>query len=76
EPVYAETGNWWHGLNDRQQEGQWAWTDGSPVDFEAWGEGEPNNAGTEDCAHIAYWSEGRWNDLHCEAVASYICQLP
>jgi hypothetical protein len=33
----------WIGLNDHQAEGQFAWQDGTAVDFMNWGTGEPNS---------------------------------
>ena len=36
------------------------WADGS----RKWNNGEPNNAGNEDCANITR-SDGTWNDLRC-----------
>ena len=74
--LQAESGNWWIGLHDQEEEGVWVWTDETPFDFDAWGDGEPNNAGAEDCTHFAHWSGGQWNDMHCDSDASYICQLP
>lgn len=77
EQAFAIAGNdWWIGLNDLQQEGTFVWTDGSPVDFTAWNEGEPNNAGEEDCANLPVWSGGLWNDLACDAPRPYICRMP
>ena len=67
---------WWIGLNDVAQEGAFKWTDGTPVDFDFWNEGEPNNAGEEDCANIPAWTGGRWNDLPCDHAHPYICRTP
>ena len=67
--------NWWLGLNDREEEGDYAWSDGTPFDFEAWAENEPNNANNEDCVHWAEWSDGQWNDLPCDATLPYVCKL-
>jgi hypothetical protein len=68
-------GDWWIGLNDRSNEGQFVWSDDSPVDFSSWNGGEPNNAGDEDCVHFPSWAGGNWNDLPCDAQGRYICEL-
>ncbi len=69
-------GEWWIGLQDLVTEGSFEWTDSTPLDFETWSPGEPNNAGEEDCAHLASWAGGLWNDIPCDVPAFYVCQLP
>jgi hypothetical protein len=70
------TGSWWLGLNDRAQEGDFAWTDGKSRDFTAWAPGEPNNyGGDEDCTQM-YGSGGAWNDSTCTGKSNFICALP
>ncbi|ATB27081.1 CotH kinase family protein [Melittangium boletus] len=70
------TGSWWLGLNDRVQEGDYTWTDGSPRHYTAWASGEPNNyGGDEDCTQM-YGSGGAWNDSACNGAANFICALP
>lgn len=68
--------DWWIGLTDSAQEGAFKWTDKTPVDFQFWNEGEPNNAGNEDCVNIPAWTGGRWNDLPCDSARPYICRTP
>ncbi|MEZ4448920.1 MAG: CotH kinase family protein [Nannocystaceae bacterium] len=68
--------DWWIGLNDRMNEGSFVWADGTPVDFTAWNEGEPNNAGNEDCVNIPAWTGGLWNDLPCDQSRPYVCRVP
>lgn len=74
--AFGISDNWWIGFNDIAIEGLFEWSDGTPVDFEQWNPGEPNNAGEEDCVHLPAWNAGYWNDLACETTSSYICQLP
>ena len=53
----------WIGFTDEGSEGDWRWTDGSPVGYTNWNPGEPNNSsGTEHYAELL-GSSGRWNDL-------------
>lgn len=63
----------WNGLNDKLTEDVWVWTDGSAVDFTAWGPGEPNGWGSgEDCGEN---DATVWNDAACSNTQSFICQL-
>ena len=49
------------------QEGGWVWVrTGEPLDFSAWGPGEPNNLfDGEDCLHLEYNKNYKWNDYPC-----------
>lgn len=68
------SGEWWIGLDDRGTEGVFAWKDNTPVDFESWGSGEPNNWGEgEDCVYTT--PGGAWNDYTCAGTREYICAL-
>lgn len=67
---------WWIGLDDIDQEGTFKWSDGTPLDYTYWNDGEPNNAGNEDCANLPPWTGGRWNDLPCDHVQPYVCRMP
>lgn len=66
----------WIGLNDRFKEGQFVWSDGTHFNssvYSNWNDGEPNNAGDEDCVELR--SSG-WNDEQCSAIRFYICERP
>ncbi|MCA9560290.1 MAG: hypothetical protein KC583_17195, partial [Myxococcales bacterium] len=70
-------GDTWLGLNDRQNEGDWVWLDGTPVAYSHWDRGEPNNgSGGEDCG-LLMTRDGRdtqWDDRPCGRGYSYICE--
>ncbi|XP_054317743.1 C-type lectin domain family 17, member A isoform X3 [Pongo pygmaeus] len=63
---------YWLGLNDRAQEGDWRWLDGSPVTLSFWEPEEPNNIHDEDCATMN--KGGTWNDLSCYKTTYWICE--
>ncbi|XP_030614162.1 CD209 antigen-like protein C [Archocentrus centrarchus] len=73
-------GNSWIGLNDKEQEGQWKWVDGTPLILSNWMTNEPNNVGDEDypqwgeedCAHDR--GIRLWNDISCSASFKWICE--
>lgn len=70
-------GAWWLGLGDAALEATFVWIDGTPLDFTAWGMGEPNNFMVEeDCAQFATGVPGQWNDLACATPMFYICEGP
>ena len=70
------------GLNDIANEGSFVWSDGTPVDYTAWHQHEPNNCcGSEDCGEM--WDRGgstpTWNDMPCDAQFgdfAYVCSQP
>ncbi|XP_052803256.1 macrophage mannose receptor 1-like isoform X2 [Mya arenaria] len=65
----------WIGLNDLDTEMGYSWSDGSPLSYRSWGNGEPNDAaGTDDCVEYASWSH-RWNDNTCYAARPYVCKI-
>uniref|UniRef100_A0AAZ3NZT0 Mannose receptor, C type 1b n=1 Tax=Oncorhynchus tshawytscha TaxID=74940 RepID=A0AAZ3NZT0_ONCTS len=70
----------WIGLSAQDPNAGYAWTDGSPLSFQHWMEGEPNNYnGVESCAEMrnSYWDkEGSWNDVNCEGYNDWLCEIP
>jgi hypothetical protein len=63
----------WIGLNDREEEQTFVWSDGHPYDP---GEASPwgymgDTAGIEDCVYIH--EDGKWYDIDCLSVRRIIC---
>ena len=71
--MWAPDDSLWIGANDRSTEGIWVWGDGTPLVWDDWHPGEPNNAwsGTgEDCA-VIHADSLDWHDLLC-SVDSFL----
>merc|ERR1712241_1513249 len=69
--------SYWIGMNDREHEGQWVWSDMSPVDYTWWAPGEPNDVHGEDCAQIrTTLYNGKWNDVPCSRTYRPLCAKP
>ncbi|NXC59127.1 MRC1 protein, partial [Aleadryas rufinucha] len=68
--------SYWMGLNALDSDGGFTWSDGSPVNFEKWSHGEPNNYdGNEKCGVFTGYLNMNWNDLFCEHMLDYVCQI-
>ena len=66
----------WIGLFRRHDGSSWAWSDGTPVDYTNWRDGEPNDSGGgEDCVLLVPRDEGKWNDGACSDTLGFLCQL-
>uniref|UniRef100_A0A671TXN4 Mannose receptor, C type 1b n=1 Tax=Sparus aurata TaxID=8175 RepID=A0A671TXN4_SPAAU len=69
----------WIGLRAPDTSTGYTWSDGSPLNFQHWQEGEPNNHNNdESCAEfrIYNWDEsGSWNDVNCESYNDWLCQI-
>lgn len=62
--------DWWLGMQVR--EGEAMWRDGTPVDFTAWDEGEPDGSG--GCVVLGRDS-GLWREVHCGLRFPVLCRL-
>ena len=68
-------------VNPKPLNSQWAWIDGSPLDYSNWVFGQPdNNNGDEFCGQINRWgNSGLWNDVTCNDTTiseaeNFICE--
>jgi len=67
--------NFWIGLNRRDNDGKWQWSDGTPVDYTKWENGQPNNmAGIQECV-AQFGRTLAWNDGNCNSPHSFICAI-
>lgn len=67
----------WIGLFDRNVEGGFVWSDGSPVQYVNWSRNEPNDyREQEDCVEM-YLHENsyRWNDNNCGRLNYWACKI-
>ena len=76
----------WIGLNDKEEEGKFFWTDGTPQNSDEncnkWADEQPNDEDGQDCTEIAngvFWPGGPpqigvWNDFQCDKNIMYICE--
>ncbi|XP_024661099.2 CD209 antigen-like protein C [Maylandia zebra] len=68
----------WIGLNDKEEEGNWKWVDGTPLNLKNWMAKQPDNGGgnpkwgEEDCVQVE--TDASWNDLSCSASIKWICE--
>ncbi|XP_041483073.1 echinoidin-like [Lytechinus variegatus] len=70
----------WLGLHDISTEGEFEWTDGTPMDFTKWSPGQPDDYRTrEDCGQMrSDYGNNLWNDVGCQSgsIPFFICKLP
>ncbi|XP_042353414.1 macrophage mannose receptor 1-like [Plectropomus leopardus] len=72
-------GEVWIGLHAPDPANVFVWSDGSPVNFQHWESGEPNNKNkVESCTEFEtnkrHWS-GSWKDVQCEKLNGWLCQI-
>ncbi|XP_044171531.1 macrophage mannose receptor 1-like [Acropora millepora] len=69
-------GQVWLGLNDRNIEAGYTWSDGSPVTFLNWHPSEPNDLyNIEKCTEMNP-GDTLWNDALCYLRHGYVCKQP
>ncbi|CAM5112433.1 unnamed protein product, partial [Natator depressus] len=68
--------HFWMGLIYLNSDEGYTWIDGSPVIYENWNEEEPNNdKGIEHCGMFEGSPTMQWNDLYCERLLHWICEI-
>lgn len=79
--LFLLTQTYWIGLNDREDEGIFKWSDDTSVNYSHWSPGEPNNSNGEDCVSPRNYAGNdfdrqEWNDLGCGNEKPYFCRKP
>ena len=67
----------WLGLDDKAEEGNFAWTTGEEMTWDDWAFSEPNNGwllSNQDCVHLTT-SSGKWRDDNCDGDAAAVCEV-
>jgi hypothetical protein len=71
----------WTGLNDRDAEGTFVWSNGEPLGWTGWSAGQPDSGGglagvgDEDCVELHSNEDGGWNDQRCTTdYLGYVCE--
>ncbi|XP_066502466.1 lymphocyte antigen 75, partial [Hoplias malabaricus] len=75
--LYEASSDVWIGLNDLGFSGYYMWSDNHEATFTYWAPGEPNNhlGFDEHCVEM-YHETGRWNDVTCTELNTFICKMP
>ncbi|XP_039672406.1 macrophage mannose receptor 1-like [Perca fluviatilis] len=79
EQIIGRFGTVWIGLSAPDPGSGYVWSDGSPVNFQHWKDGGPNNRNNvESCAEFIPNLQdhvGSWNNVHCEKYNRWLCQI-
>ena len=75
--VLQKIDNAWIGLNDRDNEHTFVWSDASPVLIVSWWRFQPNDFdGQENCVFINRTVGGQWEDASCGSKRPFVCKRP
>ena len=61
----------WIGLSDFDQDGKFAWADGTTVSYTSWASLQPSNG---ECVYLSSAVPSKWSTDTCQDTRSYICK--
>jgi putative heme-binding domain-containing protein len=67
----------WLGATDEQKEGDWRWIDGTVMDFNVWGPGQPNNKENAEHYVLLWLPTSEWSDQPDKSqqhTAYFVCE--
>ena len=71
--ITSSVGNCWIGLNDRDEEGMYAWIDGAAVNYTNWAS-TPSDDTNSNCVQINA-GNGIWESVSCEmTLNAFLCK--
>ena len=68
----VNSGDVWIGLTGSKTGGPLFWTDGSPLNFTAWGGGGRDEGST--CVRMNDYNDYEWGDKSCSVTYRYMCE--
>ncbi|XP_071789141.1 macrophage mannose receptor 1-like [Asterias amurensis] len=73
--AYGLTQSYWIGLREKEQSGQFMWSDGYTGDYKNFPEEGPGDLkGEEQCTDLLVWKEGQWGTSACGNILPFICK--
>ena len=63
----------WIGGSDKENEGVWRWSDGSPWNYTNWYPGQPNRDNNKDCLQFGFNEIRDWMDRPCANNVNFVC---